>query len=154
MLLLSVKIKFVKKKCWHMLFIFIIWRPEAVIRTENRMWLSLWETQRLSWQTLVYFNPIFTLYWAFPVAQDGKESACNVGDYGSIPGLGRSPEQENEQPTEQPPLVFSRKIPWTEGPGNLLSTIAVGHDWVMNNFCCYIVLALWSVNHSKHLLPR
>ena len=27
----------------------------------------------------------------FPGGSDGKESACNVGDLGSIPGLGRSP---------------------------------------------------------------
>ena len=26
-----------------------------------------------------------------PGGSDGKESACNVGDLGSIPGLGRSP---------------------------------------------------------------
>ena len=28
---------------------------------------------------------------SFPGGSDGKESACNVGDVGSIPGLGRSP---------------------------------------------------------------
>ena len=27
----------------------------------------------------------------FPGGSDGKESACNVGDLGSIPRLGRSP---------------------------------------------------------------
>ena len=27
----------------------------------------------------------------FPGGTDGKESSCNVGDLGSIPGLGRSP---------------------------------------------------------------
>ena len=27
----------------------------------------------------------------FPGGSDAKESACNVGDLGSIPGLGRSP---------------------------------------------------------------
>ena len=27
----------------------------------------------------------------FPGGSDGKESTCNVGDLGSIPGLGRSP---------------------------------------------------------------
>ena len=27
----------------------------------------------------------------FPDGSDGKESPCNVGDLGSIPGLGRSP---------------------------------------------------------------
>ena len=29
---------------------------------------------------------------------DGKESACNVGDLGSIPGLGRSPGGEHGDP--------------------------------------------------------
>ena len=29
--------------------------------------------------------------WAFLVAQTLKESTCNAGDLGSIPGLGRSP---------------------------------------------------------------
>ena len=34
----------------------------------------------------------FTRYkQGFPDDSDGKESACNVGDLGSIPGLGRSP---------------------------------------------------------------
>ena len=30
----------------------------------------------------------------FPCSSAGKESACNVGDLGSIPGLGRSPGVE------------------------------------------------------------
>ena len=29
--------------------------------------------------------------WGFPGSSAGKESACNAGDPGSIPGLGRSP---------------------------------------------------------------
>ena len=29
----------------------------------------------------------------FPDNSAGKESACNAGDLGSIPGLGRSPEK-------------------------------------------------------------
>ena len=29
--------------------------------------------------------------WVFPGNSDGKESACNAGDSGSIPGSGRSP---------------------------------------------------------------
>ena len=28
-----------------------------------------------------------------PGGSDGKESACNIGDVGWIPGLGRSPEE-------------------------------------------------------------
>jgi len=30
----------------------------------------------------------------------GKESACNAGDPGSIPGLGRSPEEGNGNPLQ------------------------------------------------------
>ena len=30
----------------------------------------------------------------------GKESACNVGDVGSIPGLGRSPGEGNGNPLQ------------------------------------------------------
>ena len=29
----------------------------------------------------------------FPGGSDGKESACSAGDFGSIPGLGRPPEE-------------------------------------------------------------
>ena len=31
----------------------------------------------------------------FPGSSAGKESVCNAGDLGSIPGLGRSPEERN-----------------------------------------------------------
>ena len=31
----------------------------------------------------------------FPCSSVGKESACNAGDQGSIPGLGRSPGEGN-----------------------------------------------------------
>ena len=36
-----------------------------------------------------------TLIVGFPGGSDGKESACNAGDPGSIPRLGRSPGEEN-----------------------------------------------------------
>ena len=39
----------------------------------------------------------------FPGGSDGKASACNVGDPGSIPGLGRSPRRRKWQST--PPLL-------------------------------------------------
>ena len=34
----------------------------------------------------------------FPGVSDGKESTCNVGDLGSIPGLGRSPGRGHGNP--------------------------------------------------------
>ena len=33
-------------------------------------------------------------YMGFPGGSDGKKSACNMGDLGSIPELGRSPREE------------------------------------------------------------
>ena len=35
------------------------------------------------------------MHQGFPGSSDGKESACNVGDLGSILGLGRSPGEGN-----------------------------------------------------------
>ena len=35
------------------------------------------------------------LNWGFPGGLDGKESACDTGNVGSIPGLGRSPGEGN-----------------------------------------------------------
>ena len=37
-------------------------------------------------------------YYFFPGGSDGKESVCNVGDLGSIPVWGRSPEVGNGNP--------------------------------------------------------
>ena len=36
----------------------------------------------------------------FPGGSDGKECACNAGDPGSIPGLGRSPGEGNGNPLQ------------------------------------------------------
>ena len=36
----------------------------------------------------------------FPGGSDGKESACSVGDPGSIPGSGRSPGEGNGHPLQ------------------------------------------------------
>ena len=38
--------------------------------------------------------------WGVPGGSDGKESACNAGDLGSAPGLGRSPGEGNGNPLQ------------------------------------------------------
>ena len=53
----------------------------------------------------------------FPCGSDGKASACNAGDPGSIPGSGRSPGTGNGNPLQYSCL----KITWTEEPGGLQS---------------------------------
>ena len=62
----------------------------------------------------------------FPYISDGKESACNTGDPGSITGSGRSPGEGNAINFS----VLAWKIPRTEGPDGLQSMgpQRVGHD--------------------------
>ena len=46
----------------------------------------------------------------FPGGSGGKESACNVGDLGSILGLGRSSEAGNDYPLQYPDLENSMEL--------------------------------------------
>ena len=49
----------------------------------------------------------------FTGGSDGKASACNVGDLGLIPGLGRPLEKEMTTHCS----IIAWKIPWTEELG-------------------------------------
>ena len=62
---------------------------------------------------------------SFPGGSDGKESACNAGDPGLIPGSGRSLGEGNGNP-----LQYSCLENLIEEPGRLWSmeSQAVGHD--------------------------
>ena len=62
----------------------------------------------------------------FPGGSDGKASAYNAGDPGSIPGLGRSPGEGNG--THSSTLAW--KIPWMKEPGRLqpMGLQRVGHN--------------------------
>ena len=63
----------------------------------------------------------FFFCMAFSGDSDGKESICNVGDKGSIPGL-------EEMATHS--SIFAWRISWIEEPDGLLSMglQRVGHD--------------------------
>ena len=54
----------------------------------------------------------------FPGGSDGKESASNAEDLGSIPGFGRSPRGGHGNPLQ---LFLAGESPWTEEPGGLQS---------------------------------
>ena len=58
------------------------------------------------------------IFLGFPGGSDGKESAWNVGDLGSIPELGRSPGGGHGNPT---PVFLLGESPWMEEPGGLQS---------------------------------
>ena len=49
------------------------------------------------------------IYMGFPGGPAGKESACNVGDMGTIPGLGRSLEKGTATYTS----IVAWRSPWT-----------------------------------------
>ena len=50
-----------------------------------------------------------------PGGSDGKESACNAGNPGSVPGSGRSLGEGNGYHCS----ILAWRIPWTEEPGGL-----------------------------------
>ena len=54
--------------------------------------LYLPKTKLSSFQTLSIY---LLQFWGFPSGSDGKESACNAQDLGSILGSGRSPREGN-----------------------------------------------------------
>ena len=61
---------------------------------EGRMPRTVWAGQGLRRRQGQAVTKDWNL-WCFPGGSVGKEAACNVGDLGSIPELGRSPGGEN-----------------------------------------------------------
>ena len=55
--------------------------------TESRIGLSNWTELNIK-------------HMSFPGGSDGKQSTCNEGDLGLIPGLGRSSEEGNGYPLQ------------------------------------------------------
>ena len=63
------------------------------------------------------------------------ETACHIGDQGSISGSGSSPGEGNGNP---PSVFLPGKISWTEEPGGLQSmgSQRAGHNWATNPLQC------------------
>ena len=73
----------------------------------------------------------------FPGGSAGKESTCNVGDLGAIPGLERSPGKGNGYSLQYSCLQNSMD---TEEPGGLLLSTGsqrVGYDGMTNTSCIF-----------------
>ena len=58
----------------------------------------------------------------FPHSSVGKESACNAGDLGFIPGSGRPPGGRHATHSS----ILAWRIPWTEEPGRLHTVHGAG----------------------------
>ena len=77
---------------------------------------------------------------------NGKGSACNVGDLGSIPGLGRSLEGGNGNPLQDSYLENpTDRGAWQESAGSQ----RVRHDWANNTFTFTIIKDVTSLNNTK-----
>ena len=57
--------------------------------------------QSLQLYLLILPDKIQEAYLSFPGGIDLKEPACNAGDLGLIPGLGRSPGEGNGNPLQE-----------------------------------------------------
>ena len=76
----------------------------AMQETQFNSWI-----RKIPWRRDRLPTPVF--------GSAGKDSACNAGDQGSIPGLGRSPGEGNGNHSS----ILAWEIPWTEEPGTLQS---------------------------------
>ena len=79
-------------------------------------WFNSW-VRKILWRRDRLPTPVFS---GFPCGSAGKESACNVGDLGLIPGLGRSPGEGKDYPLQYSGLencMDSIVSPW--GPKEL-----------------------------------
>ena len=87
------------------------------------MFLKLRLSAPVLFHTMLYALGSFSIlnksiYIAFPGGSDGKESACNAGDLGSIPGLGRCPGGESMATHSS---ILAWRIARTEDTGGLHS---------------------------------
>ena len=73
---------------------------------------------------------------SFPGGSEGKESACNAGDHGSISGSRIKPVKGMATHSS----ILAWRIPWIEEPGGLQSTRSqrVRHNWATNVFTLFI----------------
>ena len=62
---------------------------------------------------------MLAIYVGFPGVSDGKESACNVGDSGPVPGSETYPGGGSGYPLS----VLAWRISWTEETGELQFTV-------------------------------
>ena len=79
--------------------------------------------RKIHWRRDRLPTPVFL---GFLWGSAGKESACNAGDLGSMPGLGRCPAEGKDYRAN----ILAWRIPWFYSPLGR----RVRHDWVTFTF--------------------
>ena len=104
-------------------------------------WIKMWYIDTMEYYLAITKNEImpFTATWrlgkycmilllmGFPCGSAGKESTCNAGDVGSIPGLGRTLERGERLPT---PVFWPREFhglysPWGRKELNMTKQLSL-----------------------------
>ena len=83
----------------------------------------------------------------FPRGSNSKESACNAGDLGLIPRLGRSPREGNRSPLYSVQLLNHVQLfvtPWTAA---LQASLSITNSWGLLK-----LMSIESVMPSNHLI--
>ena len=102
---------------------------------------------------------VSSIVLCFPGGSDGKESACNTGDMGSIPGSGRSSGGGNGNPLKYSFLENSMdRGAWSVQSVQGLQR--VGRDWVTNLLSCaqslscvWLFVTPWTPQSGLPCLP-
>ena len=88
----------------------------------------------------------FLITWLFfPNSSPGKESTCNAGDLGSVPGLGRYPGEGNGYPLQYSGLENSMNC-------TVHGSQRVGHNWVTFTSLSHQVAKLLEVQRQHQSL--
>ena len=108
-------------------FLLMLWRFAILSLVFNSltmtclgMGLSMFILLDVLWACFIYtflsffkFRVIFLLFLGFSYGSAGKESTCNVGDLGLIPGLGRSLGEGKGYPLQYSGLENSMESLWS-----------------------------------------
>ena len=104
---------------------------------------------------------LWNCIWSVPNSSIGKESSCNAGDLGSIPGLGRSPGEEKGYPLQYSGLENSKDcIPWCRKESDTTERLSLsrlpsqGDNWtetcvVRSSLLCGDMKDSWKAKSKK-----
>ena len=102
--------------------------------------INKWDHTCLSLTYFIWVCILVVPIWVFkgfPGGSAGKEFACNPGDLGLIPGLGRSPGEGNDwlpTPVFWPGEFHGQYSPWGRRVGHNCTTFTYSPRWVFKGF--------------------
>ena len=152
----TLKKKKKKKKQWQICELIFIWGQLKTIAQETAFQITLRNCSKdvegrsvYTWSWWRGVNAIKYIYILQEVSVSssvGKESACNAGDLGSIPGLERSPGEGNGNPLQCSCL----KNPMDRGAWQVRvhGVARVRHDLALS-FCFFFLLVTRNSHHHE-----